>query len=599
MRSEKPNILLITTDQQHYSTLGKFNSAIKTPHLDALADEGIIFTNAYCCDQTCTPSRASILTGKYPSEHGAWSLGTRLNTEDNILLTDCLKQAGYRTVLIGKSHFEPLRKTDKYPSIETTQNLSNLDFWRDFHGPYYGFEYVEMTRGHGNTSEVGEHYAVWLEERLSHWRDYFLRPTGNLPHPPLFVGEILPQKWNLPEKYHHSRWIEERSIAMLNQFKENDENNPFFMWISFADPHYPHVCPEPWSNLHDPNTISVPKKKLGEHRNSNPILKVTQKSFAKFILKITTRLQSFIWKIKLKINKKTSKKGEAVDFSNFEGIFRKLKGFRKISSFIDYYSDFVDNEQKPFFIHGLHPHVQFRNQKAKSLAMMYGKISLIDNCIGNIMATLVENEQSNDTIIIFTTDHGDQIGEHGLYYKGPFPYQAGMKVPFIVRIPGTRKPSEHSHAYISLADIAPSILKLVGLEIPEQMTGIDQSEVFTGNQKSVRDHIICEFRETPIKIFMATFIMDHFKIVFYYKRNFGELFDLKKDPEEYHNLWDDHRYKKLKKRLMLDYVYKRVKSEQLEDYKKIWKDFTIDQLYPVVWEYMLGKPDIMPRIADA
>ena len=96
---KKPNIILITTDQHHWSLLGKHTPYLKTPNLDELADEGILFTNAYCTDPTCTPSRASILTGKLPSEHGAWSLGTRLDPEKNQLFTTLLKKAHRGNVL--------------------------------------------------------------------------------------------------------------------------------------------------------------------------------------------------------------------------------------------------------------------------------------------------------------------------------------------------------------------------------------------------------------------------------------------------------------------------------------------------------------------
>ena len=77
MPETRPNILLITSDQQHWNTLGCLNPEIQTPHLDALAQQGTLFNRAYCPNPTCTPTRASIITGKYPSQHGAWSLGTK------------------------------------------------------------------------------------------------------------------------------------------------------------------------------------------------------------------------------------------------------------------------------------------------------------------------------------------------------------------------------------------------------------------------------------------------------------------------------------------------------------------------------------------
>ncbi len=605
MSRKKPNIILITSDQQHWSTIGKLNPEIKTPNLDKLAQEGTLFTNCYSTDPTCTPSRASILTGKYPSQHGAWSLGTRLHPEENILLTNLLKEAGYKTILIGKAHFEPLAKTEKYPSIETTENLSNLDFWREFHGPYYGFDHVEMHRGHGNTSEVGEHYALWLDEKIPYWRDYFEEPVGNLPRLSFLTGVNLPQRWKLPEKYHHSRWIEEKTIEQLNQFKETEDN--FFMWVSFCDPHYPNICPEPWFSLHDPKKISVPYKRREEHRSSNPILKITQNRFMKSIVRIVSWFQYLIWKQKMKRNihsdRKSSEKGSNSNF-NIEKVItrlRKIPGLTKLFPIIDYYTDFIDNEQKIHPIHGLHPHVNLKRNHAQSIATIYGSVSLLDDCIGNILSNLEENGQKENTIILFTSDHGDHtIGNHGLFFKGPFSYDDGMKVPLIVRIPKSQKKGKNSNSYVSLMDVAPTVLSYAGLEIPKEMNGINQIQVFNGTQKEARDHIICEFRQSPTKTLMNTFITEHFKIAFYYGEEYGELFDLKKDPNENTNLWNDHRYEKLKLRLMLKFISKR-NSEDFEKYEKIWKEFSIQQLFHVVWEYMQlsYRSNLMPRIHGA
>src|SRR5436309_1395406 len=102
------NILLITSDQQHWNTLGCQNPAIHTPNLDKLAADGTLFNRAYCPNPTCTPTRSSILTGKYPSQHGAWSLGTKL-MENEKTLGEYLGKAGYDTGLIGKAHFQPLK----------------------------------------------------------------------------------------------------------------------------------------------------------------------------------------------------------------------------------------------------------------------------------------------------------------------------------------------------------------------------------------------------------------------------------------------------------------------------------------------------------
>ena len=106
----KLNILLITSDQQHWNTLGQFNPEIQTPALDKLAAQGTTFTRAYCPNPTCTPTRSSMITGKYPSQHGAYSLGTKL-PESETTVGEIFSAAGYRTASSARltsSRFSPL-----------------------------------------------------------------------------------------------------------------------------------------------------------------------------------------------------------------------------------------------------------------------------------------------------------------------------------------------------------------------------------------------------------------------------------------------------------------------------------------------------------
>ncbi|KKL12274.1 hypothetical protein LCGC14_2537410, partial [marine sediment metagenome] len=220
MSGKRPNILLITSDQQHYSTLGSVNDKIRTPALDRLCNEGTRFDRAYCPNPTCTPTRASIITGMYPSQHGAWSLGTKL-FEDVPTIGEMLMRAGYYTSLIGKAHFQPVKTRYGMESIECQPIVRDLDFWREFHGPWYGFEHVETARMHGNESHVGQHYAIWMEEHgLKNWPDYFD------PWPPQPKKDNLYHEgfrvWDLPEQMHYSVWTGERTVAQLERAAAED-----------------------------------------------------------------------------------------------------------------------------------------------------------------------------------------------------------------------------------------------------------------------------------------------------------------------------------------------------------------------------------------
>ena len=106
------NVLFITTDQQHYMAMGYRNPEVRTPNLDRLVEQGTTFHRAYTVNPTCTPTRASWLTGTYPSQHGAYSLGTKL-LEDRKTVGEYFQEGGFRTALVGKAHFQPLLATEE------------------------------------------------------------------------------------------------------------------------------------------------------------------------------------------------------------------------------------------------------------------------------------------------------------------------------------------------------------------------------------------------------------------------------------------------------------------------------------------------------
>ncbi|MBI1926781.1 sulfatase-like hydrolase/transferase [Candidatus Poribacteria bacterium] len=266
MANERPNILLITSDQQHWNTLGCLNPELQTPHLDGLATQGTLFRRAYCPNPTCTPTRASIITGKYPSQHGAWSLGTKLLESEHTVGED-FTRAGYRTALVGKAHFQPLRGTDEFPSLESYPIMQDLDFWRNFDQPFYGFEHTELARNHTDEAHVGQHYAIWMEEKgCTNWRDYFRPPTGN--------NDTQRRTWLIPEAFHYDAWIAERTNALLEGYQRNGEN--FFLWSSFFDPHPKYLVPEPWDTMYAPARLTIPSIVDGEHANNPPHFQLTQ-----------------------------------------------------------------------------------------------------------------------------------------------------------------------------------------------------------------------------------------------------------------------------------------------------------------------------------
>lgn len=495
MQQERPNILLITSDQHHWTSLGHVNPEVQTPNLDRLASEGVVFDRAYTVNPTCTPTRASIITGLYPSQHGAWSLGTKL-PEDVPTLGGHLSDAGYRTALIGKAHFQQLKDTPEWPSLESNPFMQDLEFWGKFSGPFYGFEHVELARNHTDEFHVGQHYAIWMEQNgCKNWRDYFQRPAGNQP----------PQrhKWLIPEEYHYDAWIADRTNAMLEEYKAKDE--PFFLWSSFLDPHPPYLVPEPWDTMYDPEQIHVPSITPAEHDRSAPHIQLTQT--------------------------------EKPDYSAWR--------------------------ESGFGMHGFHSHLHDRRKLAKDICVYYGMISLMDKYIGVILDKLGQLGLAENTVVVFSTDHGHFFGHHGLTAKGAFHYEDMIKVPLIVRWPGVTPAGTRSGSLQSLVDLAPTFLSIAGQPIPRTMTGLDQLRVWRGQGGCVRNDVVVENHHEPTSIHVKTYVDDRYKLTVYFKREYGELFDLKEDPGEVCNLWGDPDKQALKAELTRKLLFAEMAKEPM------------------------------------
>jgi uncharacterized sulfatase len=147
--------------------------------------------------------------------------------------------------------------------------------------------------------------------------------------------------------------------------------------------------------------------------------------------------------------------------------------------------------------------------------------------------------------------------------KGAFHYEDLIRVPFIVTCPGTIRDQEHSSALLSLVDLAPTFLSFAEIDVPRRMTGIDQREVWLGEIRSRRDHVIVENRHQPTTVHAKTYVEEQFKITVYFNQDYGELFDLETDPEEYHNRWDDAGYAHIKFELLLKFLHAEMGKEPL------------------------------------
>ena len=493
MSQDRPNILLITSDQQHWTTLGCVNPEIRTPNLNRFAEQGTMFTRAYSVNPTCTPTRASMFTGLYPSQHGAYSLGTKLS-EDVPTIGDILDGHGYRTALVGKAHFQPLRGTDEFPSLESYPIMQDLDFWRNFSQPFYGFRHVELARNHTDEAHVGQHYALWMEEQgCRNWRDYFRPPTG--------TNDRQRRKWLIPEEYHYDTWIADRTNALLERCARDGDN--FLIYASFFDPHPAYLVPEPWDTMYDPEKLAIPSLTPGEHDKNPPHFQLTQQP--------------------------------KPDYSAWRVTGQGL--------------------------HGFHSHLHNKEELRKNVAIYYAMVSLMDKYIGVILDKLDQLGLAENTLVLFSTDHGHLFGQHGLIAKGAFHYEDLIRVPFIVRWPGRAPAGKRSDALQSLVDLSPSFLSMLGIDIPREWTGLDQTPVWFGEQERIRDHVVVENRHEPDTIHVKTYVDQRYKLTVYYRHDYGELFDLQEDPGEINNLWDDPGHQDLKHELIRQLLFAEMGKE--------------------------------------
>ncbi|MDT8391507.1 MAG: sulfatase-like hydrolase/transferase [Lentisphaeria bacterium] len=500
----RKNILFITSDQQHWHTMGFLNPEVRTPNLDRLAANGTYFSRAYTVNPTCTPTRASWITGMYPSQHGAYSLGTKL-FENVPTVGDEFRAHGYRGALVGKAHFQPLVTTDDYPSLEAYPILHDLDFWRDFHGPFYGFDHVELARNHTDESHAGQHYALWMEEKgYSDWRDYFLptaadkRAVGQDEYQTPRHKQIKPgQAWEIPEEIHYNTWIAERTNALLEEYSHNEDN--FFLWASFFDPHPQYMVPEPYARMYDPDRVTVPEHTEGEFDDKPPYFALSQE--------------------------------QDPDFSAFK------------------------TDEGSNAIHGAGSHLRTRETKAKHIATMYGMMTMLDKYIGKILDKLDSLGLTKDTLVVFTSDHGDFWGQHGLTRKAIHHYEDLLRVPLIASSPGTIPAGVVSEAIQSTVDLAPTFLSFADIPVPRRMTGLDAKACWTGGVPAHRHHAIVENRHNPTTMNIKTYIEERHKITIHFNQPYGELYDLQEDPGELTNLWDVPEAGAIKQQLLLKFLH--------------------------------------------
>ncbi|TFF97805.1 MAG: DUF4976 domain-containing protein [Promethearchaeota archaeon] len=464
------NVLFIITDQQRVDHLGCYgNKVLQTPHIDKIADEGVRFTNYYCNTPLCMPNRANFFTGAYPSVHGTRSNGINLNPDEKTI-ADALLENGYHTVSIGKTHFNFF----SHPFRRDIESLEDIMRWMmgnipdPFPTPYYGFEEVLLTVGHGDV--MGGHYFEWLKEQdyehLDKLKTRFLKLNENY------------YETELPEELYPTNYITDQTLKYLERYAKGEYGDkPFFLHCSYNDPHHPVCPPGKYKDIYSPKDIELPE--------------------------------------------------------NFDDVENLLE-----------HPFLADHIKDARFRHLLPQNVDAQTAK-EFLALTYGALAMIDDGVGQILAKLKELGLYENTMIIYTSDHGDLGADHGLILKGPAHYNGVLNIPLLWRVPNKTKKGV-SDSLISTIDLSKTILSLLGIRErhhPEKMQGFDYSEVLLDPNKKVRDQILIEHDEeiSEDKVMrLRTLVTEEYRYTLYDGLSeFGDIFNLKEDPLEINNLWNN------------------------------------------------------------
>ncbi len=417
------------------------NEYIQTPNIDALAQTSTNFSNSYCTLPICQPSRVSIITGRYPSEHGTVANGIKYQKRYPIL-PQILNDHGYETLSSGKMHFNPIASDFDTPPHEPGE-VDSL--------PYMGFQKVYSVEGiHSDYLRMIEKHHPKLLKAANHKPGY----DSTMPF------EAYPTP--IPLELHRSTCITDSAIRLL---EERDKEKPFFMHLSYWDPHHPFDPPHPYDKLYENKPVHEP-------------------------------------------------------ISHSEASFRNLP-----PHFQEWYTHIWKQEGKPFCEHT-------PEDWKKIIRLYYSMITLIDDGIGRLMRTLQDEGIFDDTIIIFSSDHGELLGDHGIATKGKFFYQGLIQVPLIIKLVAQTQ-SKIITTPVMNFDIMPTLLDVLGIEPPE-MTAVSLLPLLEGSGKF----------EQPIYIEgeqgkMVCLVSYPYKIIAYADTPMGQLYNLEEDPNEYNNLWDE------------------------------------------------------------
>ena len=473
--ADQPNVLWICSDSQRFDTLGCYgNQFVRSPNIDRLATDGVLFEHCYAQNPLCSPSRGTFLTGRYPVTHRLRQNGQNIPPTEK-LVTRILADDDYICGLSGKLHLAACNRRfllgDEWWKLPREERLIQGVEPRIDDG-YTEFHWDHAPGGSSRSSS----YTRWCLEK-----GVKIERHGRADSKYVTNG--------MPSEYHQSTFCAEKAIDFMRGYA--GYGHPWLFSVNIFDPHFGCDPPEEFlaPYLDRLDEIPLPDYVEGELENKPP--------------------------------------------------------FQKSRHLSCKHGDYADGPDAG------NPH-EHRMLRAAYWAMC----DHIDLQVGRMLDALEQTGQRENTIVIYTSDHGEMLGDHGLYIKGPFLYDCAIRVPLIVSWPGHIPAGKRSSALVELGDLAPTLLDAAGLERHPGMQARSLWPLLTGegDLDSFREDVYCEYYNSnpdkaPVYLTMAR--TRRHKIVVVHGESTGELYDLREDPSETHNLWDSPQHADVKMEMLL------------------------------------------------
>lgn len=462
MMKKQPNILIFLADQHRGNTIGPDSKAY-TPNIDAFMKEGVTFAQSHTTAPHCCPSRASLFSGLYPTEHGSWNnvnVGNALTRglyDGVTLFPEDLQKAGYRTYYMGKWHIS------------------------SYEGPCHrGFDYFDGKDGHPYSGKDSN--PVPTDEKA--WTTY----KKYVPADHREEGQIVRNGYPTFTQYKVVKDEDfgnenlEASLEMLNDRAKFDKENgidggdrPWLHVMNFGTTHDPYFVPEKYLEHYNIDDIELPKSYYEDMMEDKPAL-----------------------------------------------YRRTMDRFRQL------------------------PEAEYK----RSLMHYYASCTILDEYFGRALEALEASGEAENTVVLYISDHGDYTGDHGLWVKGLPCFEGAYHIPTVIRFPkGIVEPNRTVEDFTSITDIAPTLLELAGVSYERKMAGTSLVPYLKNETpEKVQTELFTQSNGNELYGIQRSVRTKEWKYV-YNGFDYDEFYDLTKDPDEIHNLFNEYKDSELLKEM--------------------------------------------------